>query len=359
LKETLTDDPEENLWSRTLFFFQQTLTKKVVVLLAVFCSFLAPITVLFFLDPASFQLTWKGRTFYLFFLWLIILELFLSWEDFQPKTPSTLKSVRNIVLAAALLLPTLYVVAANYFGLNEAILSLSRQFNVPWINWMPLSIEYLAFTALFVTITTIAFRLDGLKDFSISAFFLGSVGTIYLIDNFYPHGTFWPFQIFVPITATFAALVLNFMGYQTKFYPSQGGMPVLQAQNSQGSAVFGIAWPCSGVQSFLLYTIVMALFLKKTAIPITHKIIYFTIGAVVTYFVNILRIATIFVIAINQGDWRLFHDYYGELYSMTWIIAYPLIIIGSRMLWAKLKPKLGVNNGTRRLFRQRVPEPKS
>ena len=60
--------------------------------------------------------------------------------------------------------------------------------------------------------------------------------------------------------------------------------------------------------------------------------IIFVIGAVGTYIVNILRIVSIYVIAINQGDWRTFHDYYGELYSITWIIAYLLIIILSRRI---------------------------
>jgi len=87
----------------------------------------------------------------------------------------------------------------------------------------------------------------------------------------------------------------------------------------------------------MLYTIIMLLFLKKSDIPRLHKIIYFAVGAAVTYFINILRIATLFLIGLNGGDVWAFHDYYGQLYSAIWIISYPLIIIGSQILWSKYK----------------------
>lgn len=332
---------------KTPHFIQQVVAKihfkKVQTSLPIFFSFIVPIAILFFLDPNSFQTTWKGRTFYFFFLWFIILELLLDWEKFRSKTFDILNPTKTVVLAVALLLPTVYVIVANYFGLNEAIIDLARNLSVPWADWVPLSVEYLVFTALFVVIIILAYEFDGLKDFSISAFFLGAIGTIYLIDNLYPYGRFTPFQIFVPTTAVLAANVLNLIGYQTRFYPSTEDMPVLRAWNSQGGQTFSIAWPCSGVQSLFIYTFTILFFLKKTHIPWTQKIIYFAFGALVTYFVNILRIVSIYAIAINNGNEAalIFHNYYGELYAMTWIIGYPLIIIGSRMFWAKIKLRLG------------------
>jgi len=66
------------------------------------------------------------------------------------------------------------------------------------------------------------------------------------------------------------------------------------------------------------------------------KIGYFAIGAAVTYFINILRIVTIFMIGMNGGDVELFHSFYGPLYSVAWIVSYPLIILGSQSLWRKI-----------------------
>jgi hypothetical protein len=49
-----------------------------------------------------------------------------------------------------------------------------------------------------------------------------------------------------------------------------------------------------------------------------------------------LRIATIFIIDLGGGDWNSFHNFYGMLYSMSWIMSYPLLIIASRALWGKI-----------------------
>jgi thaumarchaeosortase len=129
------------------------------------------------------------------------------------------------------------------------------------------------------------------------------------------------------------------MGYETFFLPYQvQGTSVLYVSGSSGSVRFGIGWSCAGVQSLFIYTRVFLLSLKKSAIPMMQKIIYFIIGAIGTYIVNILRIVSIYIIELNQ-DMRaaqVFHYYYGELYSITWIIAYLIIITLSRTIRVKL-----------------------
>jgi len=162
----------------------------------------------------------------------------------------------------------------------------------------------------------------------------------------YRYGSFTPFQIFVPTTAMLAEKILNLMGYETILILGRS-MPRLLVKNS-GEAYWqagaDIAWPCSGVESLIIYTLIILLFLRITVPSWKQKIIYFTIGAIVTYFINILRIVTIFMIAANTGgvgspEAQSFHNYYGQLYSIVWIVSYPLIIIGSRALWAKIRSK--------------------
>jgi thaumarchaeosortase len=307
--------------------------------------FIIPVLILYSLYPGSFQLTWKGRTYYLFFLWLFLLETILNWEELQTRKISDLKPPRKIALIVSLLIPTAYVIVANFYGLNYVIENLAQQHNIPQASVMPLSTEYLVLAALFASIILLEDGISGLKDFSISTVFLGIIGVIYTIDNLYPNGSFPPLQFFVPTTATLAAKVLNLMGYETRMLFTSSNptyVPDLIVTNSQGKiAEYAIAWPCAGVESLLIYTVTILLFLKKTVFPWKHGIIYsityFVIGGLVTYFINILRIATIFVIAVNGGNIWPFHNYYGQLYSVTWIISYPLIIIGSRILWKKVK----------------------
>ena len=317
-----------------------TLTKLLPLL-----SFIIPFLVLYSLYPDSFEMTWKGRTYHLFFLWLFLLEMILDWEKLQARKISKVKSARTIAFIITLLIPTIYVIVANFLGLNSAILNLARQNNIQsqWAEYVPLSTEYLVFAVLFALIILLAYGINGLTDLSISVFFLGIIGVIYTIDNLYPYGSFTPFQIFVPTTATLAANVLNLIGYQTLFLtPVSPGTPRLKAWNPNGKTTFDIAWPCSGVESLMIYTVTILLFLKKSNIPWRQRIIYFTIGATITYFINILRVVTIFVISINTGGGytlqaEQFHNYYGSLYSIIWIIFYPLIIIGSRVLWEKIR----------------------
>lgn len=318
-------------------------------------AFVAPFAILYSLYAYSFEQTYHGRTLYLFFLWLVFLEAILNWEKLQSKKIPRLKSLRSFLLVVALLLPTAYVVAANYYGLNTAIADSAKTY-IPagdpardqLASLAPLSVEYLAFAALFYLIVALEYGTGSLMDFSLPASFLGIIGALFLVDNLYPYGRFTPLQVLVPATATLAARVLGLMGHETIYSTTNsaiyGMMPVLTVKNYPW-ANFAIAWPCSGIESLLIYTITLLLFLKNTDIRWWQRVVYFVIGALVTYLINVLRIVTLFMIAIQKGqsftlldyDFQRFHNYYGMLYSIIWIISYPLIIIGSRMLWTRIQ----------------------
>jgi exosortase/archaeosortase family protein len=318
-----------------------SLLMKVLPLIA----FAVPFLWLYFLDAASFELMWKGRTFQLFFIWLMGLELILGWENFQTTKLKKLVSARTFAFIAALVLPTIYVAASFSWGLNAAIENWSVQNGVTWANSMPLSTEYLVFTVLFCLIVFLQWGFKGLKDFSVPAFFLAIVGVLYTIDNVFPYGQFTPFQILVPTTTAFAAAILNLMGYTTSISYGQnsiegGNMPLLTATNPGNPAIsahFAIAWPCAGIESFLIFTVVILLFLKRMPLSWKAKIGYFAVGAAVTYVINALRVVNIFLIGMSGGNIDMFHFYYGPLYAIAWIVSYPLIIMGSQTLWHHIK----------------------
>ncbi|MCW4018710.1 MAG: archaeosortase/exosortase family protein [Candidatus Bathyarchaeota archaeon] len=305
-------------------------------------AFAVPLLWLYLLEPATFEAMWKGRTFQLFFIWLIALELILGWETLQAGKLQKLASAKTAVFITSLLLPTLYVVASYYWGLNGAITNWAAQSHIQWANSMPLSIEYLAFAAMFGAIVYLSFGFKGLKAFSVPAFFLVIVGAIYTIDNVFPYGQFTPFQIFVPTTTTLAAAILNLMGYTTSITYAQN-MPYLTATdpNSLASATFSIAWPCAGIESFLIFTVVILLFLKRMPISLKSKVGYFAFGAAVTYFLNSLRIVNIFMAGMVYGENSVqvqnIHFYYGPLYAVAWIVMYPILILVTQSLWRKIR----------------------
>ena len=334
--------------------------KNIAIRLLPLVAFAIPLLWLYLLEPATFEAMWKGRTFLLFFIWLVSLELILGWETMRESKLRKLISARTIAFAASLVLPTIYIAASYLWGLNAAITDWAVQNHVTqgieaqaalsWEQSMPLSMEYLAFAVMFCAVVTIAYGFRGLKAFSVPAFFLFIVGAIYTIDNLFPYGQFAPFQVFVPTTTALAAAFLSLMGYDTnRTYlqsSSQGIMPTLTAANSvtHASATFSIAWPCAGIESFLIFTVVVLLFLKRMNISSKGKIGYFAFGAAITYIINAFRIVNIFTTGMAHGETspqvNEIHLYYGPLYAITWIAAYPLIILASQNLWKRIrKPK--------------------
>jgi exosortase/archaeosortase family protein len=320
----------------------------------------------------SFEMTWKGRTFYLFFLWLAVLEIILGWDTLHSLKVSKLRlsrdsfrsikvnkrqTVRAAAFLLALLLPSVYLIASNYYSFpSRAIIDWAWQnfyryqpANMQQQDWIPLDVEYFVLAGLFALIIWLQYGAKGLKNILISPVFLAMIGTIYTIDNVYRFGTFTPFQIFVPTTAMLAARLLNFLGYQTQLTLS-GSVPYLYASTANSAGNFGafIDWPCSGIESLVIYSVVILLFLKNAVFSWIQRAIYFVVGAVVTYIINVFRIVTIFVIAIHTGGYytgseaEQFHNYYGQLYSIIWIVSYVLVIIGSQVLWDRFRNRKAV-----------------
>lgn len=128
---------------------------------------------------------WKGRTFQLFFIWLIFVEIILTWETIKTERITTTSSIKFLIFIFALFMPVTYVVLSNYFGINELITSISKQSGIQWWDSMALAIEYLTFTLFSIFIVYFSFGKKGLKEFIIPIIFLGTVGALYIIDNFF------------------------------------------------------------------------------------------------------------------------------------------------------------------------------
>lgn len=313
-------------------------------------AFAIPLYILYTLEPASFELTWKGRTFYLFFIWLIILETILSWRQPRPVL-GRFKPLKNAVLGIALVLPTVYVVAENYFGLNARIGEFAKLLFSGGSPDVALSIEYLVLSIMAIVALSLTYGISGLQDFPIAPLFLGAIGLIYMIDSLYPYGKFMPFQAIVPTTTQLSASMLNMLGYKTRIgfgtNPAWGSMSSLSITDLSGNSVGAyIAWGCSGIEGLIIYTITILLFLRRSPMPAWQKLTYFSVGAGVTYFMNALRIVSYYIIALankSSGGFTSpagndFHYFYGPLYSVTWIMLYPILIIGLQLLANRMKP---------------------
>ena len=289
-----------------------------------------------------FDYTWKGRLFLLFFVWLFVLESFIGLKWINEERESHRSKLKILAIFTCALIPIFYIIGVNSLGLDQIIVRAGELIRLDywkahsafWENTLygdwPLSLEYVVFTLSFLATVLLAYGKKSLRTFSISAVLVAGISVVYMIDTMYPFGAFAPFQVLALPTAAGAAIMLQAMGIPFNFLYSPGfGTPII-AMNLNGSTVTtSIAWPCAGVHSLFLYTVIMLLLLKRTNISAFRKSVYFIAGAIGTFTVNVFRIVTYFTLLINQGREAAlnFHNIYGEYYFFSWILVYILLII--------------------------------
>ena len=317
--------------------------KKYYFHIVLLVTFAAPIILLMMLDYLNiesfylfnerflFDETWKGRMFYLFFIWLLFIEFMIDSDKIISKKPKNYFRILAFFVCANV--PLIYVLSVNFLGMNQAVVELGRiigiesRIHFALLSW-PLSFEYLVFFTFFLVAIILAYKIDGLRTFSVSLSFLGIMSLIYLIDTYYPEGIFKPLQLFALPAAGCAAALLEILGFPLRLTYSTGptSLPTIYMS---GYPAVGIVWSCAGVHSLLIYTLIMVLVFKRSNISGFRKLAYFIVGAICTYFVNILRIASFFVIRASSGvsAAQFFHDSLGELYFVFWLFAYILLII--------------------------------
>lgn len=296
--------------------------------------FAFPIALLYALRPETFEYVWTGRAIYLLFLWLLVMEIALTWGKPLQKAPSP-SAVRALGASVSLLFPTVYVILTVMLGFRNQIIELGRLLGLPGqyapyfleTAW-PFALEFFVFAVSFIVSAMLLYGLNGVKRFSISGFFLVAFSFFFSLDVFFPYGSIQVLQSIVPATVAASAWVLNLMGYGTSTTVVSGGVLLTITTAAGMSIAFLVYWPSAGVQSLILYSFTILLFLRNATMPLRRKGTYFVIGAVGTFLANVLRIVSISVLGANSGPQvaKMFHDFYGELYFVAWMILYLLIV---------------------------------
>ena len=293
-----------------------------------------------------FDVTWKGRLFLFFCFWLFVVISFSEFrslgEILQVRSKGNL---RLLIILLCALVPLFYIIGVNFIGLDQPIVQAGdflrgeywRANISSWQNFLtgdwPLSIEYLVFTLSFSVTAFLAFGRRGLKIFSLAIGLIAGITVVYMIDTIFPYGAFGPLQSFALPTAACAAVLLQVLGIPFNLAFSSttlGSMPVIVVSAQGTSVPTSVAWPCAGVHSLFLYTVLILLLFGNSGISGFRKVIYFFVGLIGTFSVNVLRIVTYFVLLVGQGKEvaLTFHNVYGELYFFTWMLGYFLLMWG-------------------------------
>jgi exosortase/archaeosortase family protein len=310
----------------------------------------------YFSHSFTFDVTWKGRMFLGIFAWFIVMESVIGWSEIRKRTPTNRYLMVGALVCA--LIPTVYVLATNFLGLDLAVLKYGQSIGLPYLNvasepsdflqlFWPLSLEYVLFFVFFTVALMLAYRPRGLKNFSISLAVLGGFGVAYMVDTLLPFGALKVLQEVALPTAGVAAALFDLSGYSVILnYPNNAGgslVPALTVVSGSSSASISIAWACAGVQSLFLFLVIMLLFFKKTTITPYRKLLYFFVGLLGTFFANVLRICAVTLILLYEGGdaGMFFHNNYGELFGFSFIFLYILLIIGIERLMIVEKTRNG------------------
>jgi len=112
----------------------------------------------------------------------------------------------------------------------------------------------------------------------------------------------------------------------------------LNVMGKERFVILEVNWPCAGVFSLLIYSLIISILMIKLNASIKRKIVYVSLGALGTFFMNIFRIYLI-VLAIlySAVDLKIFHESIGEVLFIIWIVIYLLAVI-------KVESKLNPTN---------------
>jgi len=288
---------------------------------------ISPFLACFVLFPQSFLLSWNiGHAGFAFAAAFILAEI--AGTNFR------VSAVRVLLIALFSGLTISYLIALP-LGLDQLITSIGHSYKVAIVNSWILMSEYFA-----ATIYTVAslFLLLGKNWYKIA-----SAGLVYLIgntvilslDSFFPYDSLGPLQMIVPAYLQFDQFILRFIGghvvYLGNDVPASANGNLLVLKGYHGPFYLKVFWPSAGVQSVIIYSLVMLSILFRIRIPVSHMLIYFVVGLLGTASVNILRIVSLSMVAItvtsNAKEWEAFHSFAGEIMFLPWIGIYLAAVI--------------------------------
>jgi len=246
-------------------------------------------------------------------------------------------SISRIRIAMIIILSS---IVTGYFialplGLNQIILSIGNTYKVAVIESWILMSQY--FTITIYTATSILFLLgrDWYKLAPAGVVYLAATTVVLSLDSFFPYDSLGPLQMIVPAYLQIDQGVLRFIGdhivYLGNDTPATANGNLLILKGFHGAFYLQVFWPSAGVQSVIIYSLVMLSTLLRLRIPLSHKITYFVVGALGTALVNILRIASLSMVAItvtsNVKEWETFHSFAGEIMFLPWIGIYLTAVV--------------------------------
>jgi thaumarchaeosortase len=313
-----------------------------------------PILFLFASAPQTFELSWAGfgklgrggLFFVLFFLGFDLLDF--------PKGKIKWGRRRKISTAIIVLVAIVYFVEVGLGQtLPDLIYGFGRRLGATGdvSNSFLMATDYVADSVYLTALTVALFSVSAIRRVVTPIVFSLGMLFFYLLDAFFPYGSLGPLQFWANFIVAGVVLLAKLLGL-----PIEGFTNHLNIAGVYGYYRLVVYWPSVGVQSILIYSVVMVVIAAKLDAPLVRKLIYALVGVVGTILLNVLRIFVIayygYAYATSGQQLDAFHNAVGEILFPIWIVLFLILIIRIEdQLTAKdrVRPKRirSTNRGTR------------
>jgi thaumarchaeosortase len=277
----------------------------------------------------TFELSWAGfgklgrggLFFVLFFLGFDLL-------DFK-KGKINWTTIRKVAAAVTVAVATVYFVEV---GLGQEvtnfIYSIGRSLGASGdvSNSFLMATDYIVMSIYLTLLTVVLFSLGTLRRVITPIVFSLGMLVFYMLDAFFPYGSLGPLQFWANFIVAGVALLAKLFGL-----PIYGFTNHLTINGLHGYYRLVVYWPSVGVQSILIYSVVMIVIAAKLQAPPLRKFIYAAVGIAGTVLLNVVRIFTIsyygYVYATSGQQLDAFHNAVGEVLFPIWIVVFLVLIL--------------------------------
>ena len=318
-----------------------------------------PIIYLIVIDPVSFTLVWfvgqqvgRGALVFVFFL--------VAWDfsDSRKLFTATRDKKRYAVLVVILLGLFVYYYFRVFNGFFQrppidpstgtpmdtafttyvrvyvtSQLGVSQESTLSFL----LAMDFVFYAMYCMIATALLYSVRSIRLMALPVIYLVGLGILDTMDAYFPQDSLAFLQVWVYLIWNAVVFLLSLMGFHTNVSPATAPLnePSLILHGNQlflwgfkGYVGLAIYWPSSGVVSMIIYSLVIVVLMVKLDAPRKRKAVYAIIGAVGTYFVNVIRITLIVLyITYISSNFEAFHASVGEVLFIAWIFIYLLAVI--------------------------------
>jgi thaumarchaeosortase len=255
---------------------------------------------------------------------------FLGFElmDFRKASNVRLSRNRELPIGAVVAIGLCYFGAIAFFKpLTDFIYQVgppggSGGYSVSWL----MATDCMALTAYVVGLAVAFFGWRSIPKIITGIVVSAGMMIFFLIDAFLPYNQSWFLQLWAIFIVAAVSFLMRGLGF-----PVIGVGNSLTIYGAHGVWRLFVFWPSVGVESMLIFSLVMIVLAAKLSAPAKRKIIYATVGALGTVFLNVARISMIsyygFCCAASSAGLDAFHNTIGQFLYPVWIVVYLWIVL--------------------------------